>query len=242
MSSQSGGAVESGRRSISPGSLKRKRDSLNISHSRAALNEPSKTARLTNGATSLANPSSLHNISSASGSSTKPYTSPDSDEMQQSDPGDLLRGVGSASSLNSAASSVFSHHSQAFAHNRNASTVNGLTPLTNHTESSPLKGNSPHHMKSTMETSNVNGAVATSHTPASDIAPSEPPHLQKERPRMLPPPGKAKGYRVVWDPELDVKLSKEERKRATSRKKEFGTEVRSTFRYLLSLHNMIHIT
>jgi [histone H3]-lysine4 N-trimethyltransferase SETD1 len=243
MSHTSGGAVESGRRSTSPGSLKRKRgESLDISHSRASPNEPSKSARLTNGATSLVDPSLHNNIASASGSSAKPYTSPDSDEMQPSDPGDLLRGVGSASSLNSAASSVFSHSSQAFAHNRNASTVNGLTPLTNHTESSPLKGNSPQHMKSIMEVSNINGVVATSHTPASDIAPSEPPHLQKERPQMLPPPGKAKGYRVVWDPELDVKLSKEERKRATSRKKEFGTEVRNTFRYLLSLHNVIHIT
>ena len=52
---------------------------------------------------------------------------------------------------------------------------------------------------------------------------------------MLPPPGKAKGYRVVWDPELDNKLSKEERKRATPRKKEFGTEVRHIPQILLSI-------
>ena len=61
---------------------------------------------------------------------------------------------------------------------------------------------------------------------------------------MLPPPGKAKGYRVVWDPELDGKLSREERKRATIRKREFGTEVRyKIFHILLSLRNiLIHIT
>lgn len=234
--------MESGRRSISPGSLKRKRDSLDFSHSRASPHEPLKTARLTNGATSLADTSANHNIPAANRQFTKAYTSPDSDEMHQSDPGDLLRGVGSASSLNSAASSVFSHNSQAFAHNRNTSIVNGLTPLTNHTESSPPKGNSPQHMKSTMDTSNSNGAVATSRTPASDTAPSHPTHPRKERRQMLPPPGKAKGYRVVWDPELDVKLSKEERKRATPRKKEFGTEVRNTFRNLLSLRHIIHIT
>lgn len=59
---------------------------------------------------------------------------------------------------------------------------------------------------------------------------------------MLPPPGKAKGYRVVWDPELDGKLSREERKRATLRKRDFGTEVRYILHNLLSLRNMLNIT
>ena len=241
--SQSGGVGEGGSRNTSPGSLKRKRESPALSHPRASPHDPSKSSMLTNGATSLADSSIHHNISAADGPSARPYTSPNSDEMHQSDPGDILRGVGSASSINSTASSVFSHSSQAFAHNRNASIVNGLTPLTNHTDSSsPPKGNSPQHLKSAMDTSNTNGAVATSHTPASHAAPSQPPHARNQRPQMLPPPGKAKGYRVVWDPELDNKLSKEERKRATHRKKEFGSEVRYTFQYLLSLHNMIHIT
>jgi histone-lysine N-methyltransferase SETD1 len=57
---------------------------------------------------------------------------------------------------------------------------------------------------------------------------------------MLPPPGKVKGYRAVWDPELDNKLSREERKRATFKKREFGTEVRYKFHILLSLHDMTH--
>jgi histone-lysine N-methyltransferase SETD1 len=56
---------------------------------------------------------------------------------------------------------------------------------------------------------------------------------------MLPPPGKVKGYRAVWDPELDNKLSKEERKRATFRKKDFGAEVRT---YSMILLSSIHIT
>jgi len=85
----------------------------------------------------------------------------------------------------------------------------------------------------------TNGAFATSHEPASDPI-LEPPAARKERPQMLPQRGKAKGYRVVWDPELDGKLSKEERKRATLRKREFGTEVRNTFRKLLSLRNIYH--
>ena len=56
---------------------------------------------------------------------------------------------------------------------------------------------------------------------------------------MQLPPGKVKGYRAVWDPELDSKLSKEERKRATLRKRDFGAEVRYIFHILLSLRKMI---
>jgi histone-lysine N-methyltransferase SETD1 len=176
------------------------------------------------------------------GQNTNHYRSPDSDEMHQPDAGDMLRGVGSASSLTSTASSLFSHNSQAFAHNRQASLVNGLTPLTSHTDSSPPKGNSPHNPKSAADMDNINGALTAAHVPASDTTP-EHTSTRRARPQMLPPPGKAKGYRVVWDPELDNKLSKEERKRATPRKREFGTEVRYIFRNLLSLHNMtIHLT
>ena len=239
--SHSGGGVEAGSRSTSPGSLKRKRDSPALPHARASPSEVQKSAKVTNGATSLSG-SRLHNTISADGvTTTKHYRSPDSDEMHTSDPGDLLRGVGSASSLASTASSVFSHNSQAFAHNRKASLANGLTPSTTHTDSSPPKGNSPHNPPSVKNMASSNGVHANSHMPASNSTP-EPPNPRKERPHMLPPSGKAKGYRVVWDPELDNKLSKEERKRATPRKKEFGTEVRYIFHDLLSLRNIIHMT
>ena len=237
--SQSGGGVEAVSRSTSSGSLKRKRDSPAFSHSRSSPREVSKSVKLTNGATSLADPANNNSTSAANGHVAKQYTSPDSDDMHQSDPGDLLRGVGSASSLNSTASSVFSHNSQAFAQNRKGSVANGLTPLTNHTDSSPPKGNSPQDTKSSTNMASINGVFATSHLPASDTTPE--PSQRRERPQMLPPPGKARGYRVTWDPELDNKLSREERKRATTRKKEFGTEVRYIFHNLLSLHNMIHI-
>lgn len=237
--SQSGGDVEVSRRSTSPGSLKRKRASP--SHA-TVQGEVAKSAKLTNGATPLSSTQPPTTRPAADGQPSKHYRSPDSDEMQQSDSGDLLRGVGSASSLNSAASSVFSHNSNAFANNRKASLVNGLTPLTSHTDSSPPKGNSPQIPKSAIDMASSNGATA-SHVPASNTShvPPPPPPPQEERPSMLPPPGKAKGYRVVWDPELDNKLSKEERKRAAPRKKEFGTEVRHTFHNLLSLHNIIYV-
>ena len=240
--SQSGAVVADGRRSTSPGSLKRKRNSPAFVQSRASPHGASASAKLTNGGSSLDESSTHHYPSTMDGQATKAYISPESDEMHQSDTGDLLRGVGSTSSVNSTASSVFSHNSQAFAHNRNASVMNGLSPLTNHADSSPAKGNSPSYIKSIMEAHPTNGVVATPHVPTSTATFLQPPHPRKERPQMLPPPGKAKGYRVTWDPELDNKLSKEERKRATHRKREFGTEVRYIFWYLLSLHNMFCIT
>jgi histone-lysine N-methyltransferase SETD1 len=51
-----------------------------------------------------------------------------------------------------------------------------------------------------------------------------------------------KGYRAVWDPELDGRLKREERKRAQIRTKDFGLEVRNIFYNPLSLRNMIQIT
>ena len=166
---------------------------------------------------------------------TAQYRSPESEE-------DASKGFGSASSLTSTASSVFSHNSHAFGSNRNHSLPNGHTPLSSHTESSSPKGNSPRMQKSSSDMAASNGAYTTSHVPASHTTP-DPSQPRRNRPQMLPPPGAAKGYRVVWDPELDGKLSREERKRATPRKREFGTEVRRTFYNLLSLRKtMIHMT
>lgn len=230
MSQTAGIAAISG--STSPRSLKRKREAADFAHTRPSPGVPSQSSRLANGASP--------NLSNSATTNGNHYTSPDSDEMQISDNGDMLRGVGSASSLNSTVSSVFSRNSQSHTNNSRAS-ANGYTPLTNHTDSSPPKGSSPQHSKSATEMSSLNGAVASaSHPPQSDSP--EPPPQQQQRPQMLPPPGKAKGYRAVWDPELDNKLSREERKRAAFKKRDFGTEVRNTFHILLSLHNMTHIT
>lgn len=227
------GDMDTLRRSSSPGSLKRKRASP-TPQSSTSLADAAKSAKLPNGASHDAE-GQTHDTSSS-----KQYRSPDSDEAQTSENGDTLRGIGSASSLTSTVSSVFSHNSQAAAQNRKASLANGLTPLTS-TESSSPKGYSPHMSKNTSDMTATIGASATSHAPASDTPePTQPP---RGRLQMLPPPGKAKGYRVVWDPELDGKLSREERKRATPRRREFGTEVRYTFHNLLSLRKMmIYIT
>jgi histone-lysine N-methyltransferase SETD1 len=149
--------------------------------------------------------------------------------MHPSEHDDMLGGIGSASSLGSTASSVFSQSRKSLS--------NGLTPLTNHTDSSPQKGNSPLHPHVTAGMAAANGTELR--TPVSESSEQT---ARKSRPQMLPPSGKIKGYRAVWDPELDVKLSKEERKRATQRKKEFGLEVRYNFHQSLSLRKIVYIT
>ncbi|KAI7495084.1 histone H3-K4 methyltransferase Set1 [Hortaea werneckii] len=211
--SHSSGGVDALRRSASPGMLKRKRETPDFTHSRASPPSHSKSARSGTSSATFSSSRLSHSTSAydRQPSHTK-YRSPDSDELQQSDSGDTLRGIGSASSLASTASSVFSSNSHAFALNRKPSLANGLTPLTNHSDSSPPKPSSP--------------APITAHTGkmAPSLDGSAANTTKEHRPNMLPPPGKAKGYRVVWDPELDGKLSREERKRATIRKREFGTE------------------
>ncbi|PIA90642.1 Histone-lysine N-methyltransferase, H3 lysine-4 specific [Cercospora beticola] len=197
---------------LSPRSLKRKREAADFTRSRPSPAMATQHSRLVNGASS--NPTSVNG---------NHYTSPQSDEMQTSDHGDMLHGVGSASSLNSTVSSVFSRNSHTFGNNSKTS-ANGYTPLTAHADSSPSKGNSPRHSKNATEMASLNGAAAsTSHMPPSDTPdPSQQP--QNQRPQMLPPPGSVKGYRAVWDPELDNKLSREERKRAAFKKRDFGAE------------------
>lgn len=137
--------------------------------------------------------------------------------------GDMLQGVDSASSLASTTSSIFSSTSKLAANQRSA-LGNGDSPLTAMTDSSPPKTSSPQ--------------TASSSTNASArLRPDAP----SSRPSIFPKKGAAKGYRVVWDPELDGKLSKEERKRATVKRRDFGLEVRYIFHHLLSLRNNIHI-
>lgn len=232
--SHAGIEVDAIERSSSTSSLKRKRESPALSQSLHPPGEPSKSAKLSHGKRSPS-ASRSYDLHAAVGGATNHYRSPDSDDMHQIESVNTPRGAGSASSLTSTASSVFSHNSRAFAQNKTLAAANGLTPLTNHTDSSPAKGNSPESRERAANMALTNGTLVTSHVSTSSVT-ADP---RESRPQMRPPPGKAKGYRVVWDPELDNKLSREERKRATPRRKEFGTEVCAIFHNLLSLFKMI---
>jgi histone-lysine N-methyltransferase SETD1 len=227
--SQTGG-VPAVRRNVSPGSSKRKRGLTDYTKSQRV--------KLSEGAASSNNPHlslapALH----------KQYPSPDSDEPRRSETGDLLHGANSTSSLNSAASSVFSQNSQSAGQNQATSLANALTPLTNHSDSSPAKAFSPRAAHISAEMSTANGTHASFDMRSSN--PEEPTSKSRtlgDRPSMHLPPGNVKGYRAVWDPELDGRLKREERKRAQIRTKEFGLEVRNIFHNPLSLRNMIQIT
>jgi len=169
--------------------------------------------------------------------------SSDVEETRQSDTGDLLNGIGSASSHNSTASSLFSTNANSVRHNGKMSAY-ASTPLTS-SDASPPKASSPYPSKSERNHNQaspfVASAASTSLLPPShpaSAAPS-PPH---NRPQARPPQGEAKGYRAVWDPELDSKLGKEEKRKMKPKVKSFGAEVRpDNFKIsCLSLCNTIH--
>ena len=160
------------------------------------------------------------------GDASANMSSSDSDALRYS--GDLLNGIGSTSSL---ASTVSSSH--AAASNASSSAANAaLTPLT-HPASTPVKAYSPHtaskpYLMSTVSNPSPLGLSAgDADTPpalSDNVTPR--PSPPNQRPQLMPPSGKAKGYRAVYDPELDSKLGREEKKRTKVKTRSFGTEVR----------------
>lgn len=155
--------------------------------------------------------------------------------------GDLLNGVGSASST-STASSVFSngHHTLSMAH------LNETTPLTNVDSSPPSNAReSPQQQRSSSVFISTSREIHR--TPSPDqtmdesllIAPSitEPIGTFQARPGM----GEAKGLKLIYDPYRNKKLTAEERRSAEVQYMEFGKEVR-TLNWIVPLlfwHNWI---
>lgn len=157
------------------------------------------------------------------------------DEPQRVSPGDLLNTVGSASSLSSAASSVFSSNQANMSyHNGFASSSHALTPLTNAESSPPGKLPSPRTAKRTFEQMH-HASISTSpyHAPAGDahgtpqtITPVQTPPEPSLQAR--PGPGEAKGCKLTYDPETDPQLTSKDRRKFKPKYKTFGAEVRST--------------
>ncbi|KAF2149817.1 histone H3-K4 methyltransferase Set1 [Myriangium duriaei CBS 260.36] len=141
------------------------------------------------------------------------------------DPGDLLNGVGSASSLGSSATSVFSSSLPPNGINGKSVLWNS-TPLTS-SESSPPKIFSP-LPTGTPGKSRLNGVTHPDLAPISSRPQSTNatplPSPPRDRKSARPPPGEIKGYRAVWDPELDGKLGKEEKRKMKPKLKQFGSE------------------
>jgi histone-lysine N-methyltransferase SETD1 len=159
-----------------------------------------------------------------------------SSDSEARDSGDLLNAVGSTSSLASTVSSVFSANTTLPKSNGHSSTtLAALTPLT-YPASSPLKAHSPlassnspskTSKTSKPEPSPLGLSVANNSRGPHENATSRPSSLG-DRPQIVPPAGKTKGYRTVYDQECDNKLSEKEKKRGSGKVKirSFGTEVR----------------
>jgi histone-lysine N-methyltransferase SETD1 len=145
-------------------------------------------------------------------------------------PGDLLNGVGSASST-STVSSIFSTSQTAayMAHPNEAHKSTSLTPLTTADSSPPPNPlgspKNPRHLhgpapgrKSTL--SPARGKVGE--TPvASGLQIPHPPSRLQARPAA----GEVKGLKIIYDPDLDKKLASKERKSRQPKYETFGQDV-----------------
>ncbi|KAH7062274.1 SET domain-containing protein [Macrophomina phaseolina] len=143
------------------------------------------------------------------------------DGAHRADSGDLLTGIGSASSLSSTVSSIFSSSSgsrQTMSYPGINSSIHALTPLTNTESSPPDKATSPRPSKisndpmaltSTATYSAPPTGASQSAAPAEAITPATtPPQTRKQ---AHPGPGEDKGFTVVYDPALDPKIPSNER-------------------------------
>lgn len=145
-------------------------------------------------------------------------------------PGDLLNGVGSASST-STTSSIFStsHGAVYMAHTNDAHKSTSLTPLTTADSSPPLNSlgspnnprllNGPFPGRKSNPSPSRHKAMDTS--VASRLQFPHPPSRLQARPGV----GEAKGLKVVYDPDLDKKLSSKERKSRQPQYEPFGQDV-----------------
>jgi histone-lysine N-methyltransferase SETD1 len=147
-------------------------------------------------------------------------------EDNESIQGDILNGVGSASSHSSTISSVFSATAQptnmSSATSRN---VSSLTPMTT-TDSSPNRIASPNQYKTSAQATNATGFEANNSIPHNDILQAEPTvanHMfQEPRVYARDPSRGIKGSICTYDPLLDKMISSRDRKNARAIYKEFG--------------------
>jgi histone-lysine N-methyltransferase SETD1 len=147
-------------------------------------------------------------------------------EDNESVQGDLLNGIGSASShTSSTVSSVLSAPAQStnmstFGGSRN---VSSLTPLTN-IDSSPSHVSSPNQYKRGVQTSNASEPNITGEITHNDISPIHAPVAEVASTRVFArdPNTSVKGEICTYDPLLDRKMNSSDKKKAKPIYKEFG--------------------
>ncbi|MCJ1430538.1 histone methyltransferase set1 [Sticta canariensis] len=142
--------------------------------------------------------------------------------------GDLLNGVGSASSTSTASSSVFSTSQRTLnmAHSNEPNKSTSLTPLTN-VDSSPPSNTlgSPHQQRnrdgaSSGRKSNRSPSRQVTERPAPAASSyTQPPSKAQARPGK----GEVKGLKIIYDPYRNKKLTQEERHSGHVQYEAFGT-------------------
>lgn len=151
--------------------------------------------------------------------------------------GDLPNGVGSASSLSSAVSSVFSSSAQTVMPVQPhgiAAGSHSLTPLTNIDSSPPGHQKSPRSTKALLDnpasgtTLSLNGDdLKAAGSSSAAITPDATPPLIRVEAR--PPPGETKGVKAIYDPELDTRISAKDKRKLKIRYRKFGEDVSASF-------------
>ena len=150
--------------------------------------------------------------------------------------GDLLNGVGSASSHSSTVSSVFSAPAQQpnMSSLDSIRNVSSMTPLTTADSSPPNRITSPNRYKLDAQAPSVIGFAVNKSLPQNDVAQAQSniADQKPQEPRVYArdPSRSVKGTKCTYDPLLDRKLSSNEKKKAKPIYKEFG---------LVRTHNII---
>ncbi|MCJ1377405.1 histone methyltransferase set1 [Xylographa soralifera] len=158
--------------------------------------------------------------------------SPVIQEETESIQGDLLNGVGSASS-SSTTSSVFSNHhpTEVISNGNGGILLATLTPLTNTDSSPPGRNDSPPKRAKQPPLSSINvhneaPPVLPAHTDMEQMSPALTPISSPGSgpSQARPGRGEAKGTKATYDPELDKKLSSKDKKSRKVQYTTFGEE------------------
>lgn len=148
---------------------------------------------------------------------------------------ELPNGVGSASSLTSTASSIFSNGSgqaHLLGHKNGGTGSHNLTPLTNHDSSPPVHSSSAFSRTTNADGKHMLSPHASHSHDGADIAPTSSTAMTpdatppQKRTEARPPAGEAKGIKVVYDPEFDPKVLAKDKRKVRARYRKFGEEVR----------------
>ena len=173
--------------------------------------------------------------------SSPPHKSPEEGNLTDQNPAlhydsdtaqaDMLNGVGSASST-STISSVFSSHHQNLDTSSHEKTqqLPTLTPLTNTDSSPPMLNKTPPHDKRNAPAMEVDLAARTPEsqhiapTPEA-LTPVSSPKLSQSKSHAGGTQEDVMGFKMVYDPELDKKLSSKERRSRKAITKPFQEKV-----------------